>query len=327
MPSAQIAPTIATASASPTTKPSSSASESEIPRSPKKRCRSCARPLNSAPSRAPSNAVEPIAVTSSATVPATGASLAAPVKGTRRTRRPSSPRPIGASEAEQPEEDAERVGVAHPRLDAVEAHPDEHHHEVDEHQQRQRAGLAGLGPAQLADREREQPDGGRPAAEALGVVQRLGQRAGAVADQADAAADRPPRAQQPEDVAEQQRGERDADPEADVDHRRREVRVRPLGAEQARVDGDEEDEDAECAEQDLDARGRPKSRFSGSRRQPRLRPAERERDERHDQHGRAGGGEQRDGDREVGAPDDPVREQEHAPSLGTHNGPADAGPS
>ena len=58
--------------------------------------------LNSAPSRAPSNAVEPTAVTSSATVPAVGASLAAPLNGTRRTIRPSASRPIAASEPIRP---------------------------------------------------------------------------------------------------------------------------------------------------------------------------------------------------------------------------------
>ena len=75
---------------------------SENPRSVKKPCRSFARSLNSEPSLAPSNAVEPTETTSSATVPATGASFAAPLNGTRATTRPSSARPIGASEPISP---------------------------------------------------------------------------------------------------------------------------------------------------------------------------------------------------------------------------------
>ena len=68
--------------------------------------------------------------------------------------------------------------------------------------------------------------------------------------------------------------------------------------------------------------GRPCHRL-----QLRLRPAERERDEGHDEHGGGGGGEQRLRDREIGAADDPVREEEHRAESRNDNGPADvAGP-
>ena len=177
MPSAQIAATIATAPASPTTKPSSSAGPSENPRSRKKLCRSCARSLNSAPSLAPSNAVEPIETTSSATVPATGASRAAPRDRHAQPTRPSSARPSGASEPISPNRTPNASALRDPGLDAVEAHPDQHHDEVDEHDDRERAGLGRARPAQLADREAEQAGGGREAAEPLRVLQRLGQRA------------------------------------------------------------------------------------------------------------------------------------------------------
>ena len=67
MPSVQIAPTISTAPARPTTNAElERRARCESPRSRKKPCRSCAMSLNSAPSLAPSNAVEPIETTSSA---------------------------------------------------------------------------------------------------------------------------------------------------------------------------------------------------------------------------------------------------------------------
>ena len=54
---------------------------------------------------------------------------------------------------EQAEVDAERVGVARPRLDAVEAHPHERDHEVEQREDRERLRLAPGGPAQLDDAE------------------------------------------------------------------------------------------------------------------------------------------------------------------------------
>ena len=50
----------------------------------------------------------------------------------------------------------------------------------------------------------------------------------------------------------QQREDRDADPEADVDRGRREVLALRVGAEEPGVDGEEEHEDAERAEHDLE---------------------------------------------------------------------------
>ena len=103
MPIAQMSATIRIAPARPTTNPSSRPRPSESPRSVKKLCRSCARLLNSAPSLAPSNAVLPTETISTAIVPSTGVSLAAPVNGTRRYRRPlSARRPSGESEPIRP---------------------------------------------------------------------------------------------------------------------------------------------------------------------------------------------------------------------------------
>jgi hypothetical protein len=56
-----------------------------------------------------------------------------------------------------------------------------------------------------------------------------------------------------------------------------------------------------------------------------LRPACGEREEGHDEHRGGGGAEQRLGDREVGAADDPVREEEHPASLGTRTAPLTRG--
>ena len=112
-------------------------------------------------------------------------------------------------------------------------------------------GLGRARPAQLADREAEQHRGGGEPAEALGV----GAAARAARPRRRSAwpPSRSPRPiarhglQQREDVAEQQREERHADPEADVDRGRREVLALRVRAEQAGVGGDEEDDDAEQA--------------------------------------------------------------------------------
>ena len=95
--------------------------------------------------------------------------------GGRRTTHPSRP-PEGREPGEQAEPDAERVTPARPRLDAVQAHPHELDREVDEHEHRERLRILRLRPAQLADREREDPGGCGPVAEPLGIRQRLRQR-------------------------------------------------------------------------------------------------------------------------------------------------------
>ena len=125
---------------------------------------------------------------------------------------------------------------------------------VDQHQHAERAGLAALGPAQLADHEREDARRRRPVTQPVGVGQRLRRPAAGEPPRrpGDRAADRAPRAQQPEHVAQQQRGERHADPEADVDRRRGEVVLLGVGAGEAGVGGDRERRHAERAEHDLD---------------------------------------------------------------------------
>ena len=109
----------------PIVKPSSSARAGPKPRPPKKSCRCGSTSLNSGPSLAPSNAVTPMPATSTAAMPATRSSRPAPTTGGRSVQRAVAPRER-RERGEQAEVDAERVGVAGPRLDAVEAHPDEH---------------------------------------------------------------------------------------------------------------------------------------------------------------------------------------------------------
>ena len=170
----------------------------------------------------------------------------------------------------------------------------------------------------------EDPERRRPVAEALGVGQRLGHAAPREprARPAGGAAERAPWAQQPEDVAEEQRDERDADPEADVDRGRREVVLLDVRAGEPGVHGDREGADADGAEQDLHDERHARQRPLGHRLQPRARPAGRQRQERDHQDGGRGGGEQLLGDREVGAADDPVRDDPHeAVSLGSVRGP------
>ena len=125
---------------------------------------------------------------------------------------------------EQREVDAERVGVARPRLDAVEAHAHERDDEVEQREDRERLRLAPARPAQLADAEEQDPRRRGPAPQPRRIGQRLGRR-DARDDEADRAADRAPRAEQAEDVAEHERGDRHAHPQHDVDGGRREVVV------------------------------------------------------------------------------------------------------
>ena len=233
-------------------------------------------------------------------------------------RRPEDEPPVTApaergQPGEQPEPDAEGVAVADPRLDAVEAHPEELDREVDQHQHGQRLRVARGRPAQLADGERDQPGDGRPVAEPLRVGERLGHGVArrALGQPARRAADRPPRAEQAEDVAEQQREERDADPEADVDRGRGQVVLLAVRPRQAGVDGHREHEHAERAQQHLhderEAEERPLARAV----EHRALPAGRQREEGDDEHGRRRHGEPEDRDRQVGAADDAVSDQPH----------------
>ena len=237
-------------------------------------------------------------------------------------RRAQHERPVHAAaerreHREQPEPDAERVAAPRPRLDAVDALAGELHEDVDQHQHGERPGLAAGRPAQLADHEREDPRRGGPVAEALGVREHLALRE-AVRDPARRAADRPPRVEQPEPVAEHQRQERHADPEADVDRRRREVVLLGVRAGEARVDDDRRRSATPIAPHTIStASGRRNSAPLAHRLQPRPRPARGQREEGDDEHGRGGRAEQRLGDREVGPADDAMGDDEHSVSKST----------
>ena len=146
----------ATMTARPTPNASSSAVPLPAPRLPKKSWRSGATSLNSGPELAPSKAVMPIADEQQR-------------RGARHrveadradARRAGVEHAVAADQRREPGEErevgAERVGVARPRLDAVEAHPDERHHEVAEPQDRERLRLAAARPAELADPKKRIP--------------------------------------------------------------------------------------------------------------------------------------------------------------------------
>ena len=106
-PANQMPATTASEMASPTTNDSSSASPSESPRLAKPSCISPTRSLNSGPSLAPSNAVEPMALRSRAVVPAIATRPVAPTTGGRRTSAPVTAPAERGQPGEQPEPDAE----------------------------------------------------------------------------------------------------------------------------------------------------------------------------------------------------------------------------
>ncbi len=114
-------------------------------------------------------------------------------------------------------------------------------------------GSVALAQHQLADREAEEARGGGAPADALGQASGAG-----IAPSVKRSPTQPvarPSARQgpdhPEDVAEQQRGERHADPEGDVDHRRREGRS-ARSCPRSGIDGEEEDDEAERAQEHLE---------------------------------------------------------------------------
>ena len=244
--------------------------------------------------------------------------------------------PVAAHERrearEQREVGAERVGVARPRLDAVEAHPHERGHEVAEPEQRQRHRLAPAGPAQLADAEEHDPGGGRPAPEPLGVGQRLRRvaRGGARHHPPDRATDRAPRAEQAEDVAEQQRDARHADPERHEDRVGGEVVLHGVRPRQAGVDDGGERSHPDDPEHDVDHDRQPHQPPLARLLQPRRRPQRGQRHERQHEHERRGGREERLGDRQVGPADqamgeDGCGEQHAVRSLRTTTAPPERG--
>jgi hypothetical protein len=121
--------------------------------------------------------------------------------------------------------------------------------------------------------------------------------------------DRAPRVERAEDVAEEEAERRDADPEDDVDERRRQVRLRGLRAPEPGPDDDPEERDADEPAEDLDDQRDADEVAVARTGELRRRPQRRERDERDDEHRRRGvdGDDRRD--RQVLARADPVGER------------------
>ena len=214
---------------------------------------------------------------------------------------------------EEAEVDAERVGVAGPRLDAVEAHPDEHHDEVDEHDDRDRRAARARCPSRARrcrSRRPRAPPASGPAAPGRRAA-RAGRSRGAI-EPAGGAADRAPRADQPPDVAQEQADERHADPQRDVDHRRREVvaaRRRVPASPAYAVTRNTRTPSAPRTTSAASGNGsRRRSRHSCSRGRDHSAG---EREERQHQHRCRRGAEHRLRDRQVGATDDAVGEDDH----------------
>ena len=247
-------------------------------------------------------------------------------------RRPAQERPPAQLAAlpvqwgqprEEAEVDPERVAEARPRLGAIDAHADDLRRRVgqDHHRQGARVGLVRV--RQLDPRERQDPERRRPAPEPVRIRDRVRPGADALHQPAGAAADRQPRIERAEDVAEDEAQDRDADPEQDVDHRRGEIAERVLHARQAAVDGEAEQNHSERAEQHvhdhrqgnhtppggllLEASCGPQHPLLAHVLEPRPGPQHRKPDERDHEDERRAPGEQPARDRQVLLADKAVR--------------------
>jgi hypothetical protein len=227
-------------------------------------------------------------------------SRASAASGRRRPSRPSRTS-SGASRANRPKR-------TQPRLGAVAGHRREGEAGVDERRGRDVGRFLAVTGDELEPREREDPGGGRPAPEPLGV-----RTAGAQPQQP---AEGAPRVECAEHVAEEDAREHEADPEDDEDERRREVGGRRRGAREPADDHEHEEAEPERLGCEVDGSGgdgppeRTADRLPAVAARgplvPRGAPEGRQRDERHDQHDAGGEHEQPLGDRQVSALDEAV---------------------
>ena len=162
---------------------------------------------------------------------------------------------------EHPEVDREGLAAAAPLLDSEEGHHRQRVAGVDEGGDAGRVRVeadrdaAARAVDDLEPDEGEQADRRRPAAEPFRVAQVGGGLAGDEAEAgAGGAADRAPRVEGPEDVAEQGREEGEAEPDGDEKEGDREVAIGRFGPVDAAVGGDAEEEDAEGAAEGLGGR-------------------------------------------------------------------------
>ena len=203
---------------------------------------------------------------------------------------------------EEVEVDGEGLAALGPGLDAVDALQRQREDRVADDRRREHRRVLAPARGELDPDEHEQADRGGPAAELLRV------RASALRQQA---AERAPGAEGLEDVAEQDRGEHQPDPEDDHHERRRPVVERALRPQIAGEDRHDQQADADRAAQRLHRRARDHAP-AGQRAprvvlQPRLGPQHGEREERDHQHRRRRPEQQPLRDRELLALDEPVR--------------------
>ena len=181
---------------------------------------------------------------------------------------------------------------------------------------------AALAPDDLEPDDGEQADRRRPAAQPLRVAGVGGALAG---DQAEArsggAADRPPGVEGPEEVAEDRREEREAEPAGDEEEGEGEVAVGRFGALEAGVDRQPEEEDADRAAERLHRQGEEDAREPRPERplmqllEAGAAPACRQREEGDDQDDRSPPGEEPGRDRQVLPGCQGVRQRQEAHGL------------
>ncbi len=236
---------------------------------------------------------------------------------------------------DEAEVDGERVRLGEPLGAAVEERADPGVGAVDEDRERERARVGRVVVGELERREGEQPDRGRPAAEALRIGERLRTAAPAAAEPLCSIRGGLPRVDRRPDVPEERRNGGEAEPEDDVDERRREVpELGALAHEPGRED-EQEQEDRDDAERDPQAarehEAQPRERAPAAVvLQHGAAPQERERHERHDDHGPRAVEEEPLRNRQVPDGADPVREEAHrktaeARTSGTGSGSPRAG--
>jgi hypothetical protein len=235
----------------------------------------------------------------------------------RRQRHPHVEPVVAALEsgdaAEQAEVDRERVRPVGPGVDAVQAHAHELNRRIGQREDGQRRGIVAARVDELEPGKAQDPHCRRPAPEARRVPHRLGHRPAAhrPGDEGDRARDRPPRVERAEDVAEEQAGERQPDPERNVDGGRGEVGLGALHPGESRVDDGHEDRHADDPADDVDEHtGEPAQPPRRLGLQDRLRPQDREADERQQQDHPGRPPEYVVGNGKVALADDPVGERD-----------------
>ncbi len=253
---------------------------------------------------------------------------AGPVVAGQPSERPAhdhSPVPgrKGSDAREQREGDGEPLPVARPDIPAVDGHSGPGPVRVQRDRDRERARVVRLHLRELERHEREERSGGRVPPPLPGPLEHRTRLASSELEEPDdRVGDGPPGAERRPDVPEQDREERDAEPEDDVDERRREVEERDPRPEERGSKGEEVDPDGERTEhashrqRKEDPAERMRKRASAHMGLEQRPPPEREQEDERD--GEDEGGpdvEIHRGNRQVADDPDPVGEQPHGCTL------------